>query len=252
MNNFSKLEKIALAARWIAESNHLVAFTGAGISTESGIPDFRGPDGVWTRRDKGLPPPKMEKSWDEIAPNRGHQVLVELQNMTLLKYLITQNTDNLHRRSGIKPELLSELHGNGTLLVCLSCDRKITYEDAKWDKMKFGPGYRTSSVRDGQPKCPFCQGRLISSVVNFGDPLPEIDYKTAYEHSKDADVYLIVGSSLVVYPAADLPVLAMKNKAKTILINKGETPLDSMIDIRIEDNIGEVLTAILEEVKKHH
>ncbi|MFW9924267.1 MAG: NAD-dependent deacetylase [Candidatus Thorarchaeota archaeon] len=251
MNKLDLTEKIALTAKWIAESKHLVAFTGAGISTESGIPDFRGPNGVWTRKDKGLPPPKMDKSWDEIAPNKGHQVLVELQKMKLLKFLITQNTDNLHRISGIKPEILSELHGNGTLMVCLSCDKKMTYEEAKWDKAKFGPGYRTSSLKVGQPKCSNCHGRLISSVVNFGDPMPEFDYKIAYEQSGMADVYLIIGSSLVVRPAADLPVLAMENKAKTILINKGETPLDNLVDIKIEENIGDVLTEILSKIKQH-
>ena len=115
-------EKIELAAEWIAKSKHFVAFTGAGISTQSGIPDFRGPDGVWTRRDKGLPPPKMKKAWSEIHPNEGHLVLLELQKMGLLKFLITQNTDNLHRQSGIYHDTISELHGNGTLMKCLSCD----------------------------------------------------------------------------------------------------------------------------------
>ena len=110
MTKLSLEEKLDLIAEWIANSKHLVAFTGAGISTESGIPDFRGPDGVWTRRDKGLPPPKMKKAWSEVGPNEGHMVLVELQNMGLLKFLITQNTDNLHRQSGIDPDKISELH----------------------------------------------------------------------------------------------------------------------------------------------
>ena len=115
-------EKINQIAKWIANSKHLVAFTGAGISTESGVPDFRGPDGVWTRRDKGLPPPKMEKEWSEVTPNRGHLALVELQNIGLLKFLISQNVDGLHLMSGIKPEILAELHGNSKLMVCLSCE----------------------------------------------------------------------------------------------------------------------------------
>jgi NAD-dependent SIR2 family protein deacetylase len=250
MNDEILNKKIEKTVKWIINSNHLVAFTGAGISTESGIPDFRGPNGVWTRRDKGLPPPKPTKPWTEIAPNKGHYALNDLYQMGLLKFVITQNTDNLHRQSGIKTEDLAELHGNGKLLICFSCEKKMTYQEARWDKSLLGPGYRTHPIQPNQPKCPYCQGRLMSSVVNFGDPLPEKDYKMAYEHSEDADVYLIVGSSLVVYPAADLPIIAKKNGAKLILINIGETPLDRQVDIKIEQKIGQVLTAIVTQVKE--
>ena len=243
-------EKLDKIAKWIVNSKHLVAFTGAGISTESGIPDFRGPDGVWTRRDKGLPPPKMKKAWSEVQPNIGHKALVELQKLGLLKFVITQNTDNLHRSSGIDSDKIAELHGNGTLVECTSCYKKFTYEEVNWDRSIFGPGYRTSTKHPNQPDCPNCFGRLISSVVNFGDPLLEYDYKLAYEHSEDADVFLIIGSSLVVFPAADLPVLAMKNKAKTILINKGETPLDNEVDIKIEEQIGDIMNEIMIRVRK--
>lgn len=249
MTKLSLEEKLDLIADWIVNSKHLVAFTGAGISTESGIPDFRGPDGVWTRRDKGLPPPKMKKAWSEVGPNEGHMVLVELQDMGLLKFLITQNTDNLHRQSGIHPEKISELHGNGTLMKCLSCDKRMTYEEAGWDKRIFGPGYRTHPTKENQPNCPHCEGRLISSVINFGDPMPESDFKIAYENSEISDVYLMIGSSLVVNPAADLPILAMENDAKTVLINIGETPLDDQVDIKIEEKIGGILVSILEKVK---
>ncbi|MCK5045454.1 MAG: hypothetical protein KAS22_02675 [Candidatus Heimdallarchaeota archaeon] len=250
-NELSLDEKIIQIAEWIANSKHLVAFTGAGISTESGIPDFRGPDGVWTRRDKGLPPPKMKKSWSEIQPNSGHLALVELQNMGLLKFLITQNVDGLHLISGIKADLLAELHGNSNFMVCLSCNKKMTYEEADWDKSRWGPGYRTSSVNEFQPTCPNCEGRIISSVVNFGDPLPEDDFLKSHEHSDQADVYLIIGSSLVVTPAADLPELARKNNAKTILINMGQTPYDELVNIKIEEKIGGVITKIVSQVKEN-
>jgi len=243
-------EKIEQIAKWIVGSKHLVAFTGAGISTASGIPDFRGPDGVWTRRDKGLPPPKMKKAWSQVEPNLAHMSLVELQNMGYLKFLITQNTDNLHRRSGIKPELLAELHGNGTLMVCRSCNEMMTYEEANWDKGVWGAGYLTASQKEGQPTCPSCQtGRLVSSVVNFGDSLPDKDFKESHEHSAKADVYLIIGSSLVVTPAADLPVMAQNNGAKMILLNRGETPLDNIMDVKIEENIADVLPKIIAKMK---
>src|SRR3712207_2809992 len=163
-------QNIETIAGWIAESEYLVAFTGAGISTDSGIPDFRGPDGVWTRRDAGLPPPSWKVAPGEVRPNASHLALAELQRLGKLKFLITQNTDNLHRRSGVRPELLAALHGNGQLMRCLSCDRLYTRQEVGWDTGRWGPGYRTRRPVPGQPACPACGGRLISSVGNLGDP----------------------------------------------------------------------------------
>src|SRR3712207_3103720 len=168
-------------ARWIAGSEHIVAFTGAGISTDSGIPDFRGPQGVWTRRDAGLPAPRWRVSPSQVKPNASHLSLVELQRLGKLQFLITQNTDNLHRRSGIYPELLAELHGNGTLMRCLGCDRLYTRQEVAWDTARLGPGYRTQQPIPGQPACDACGGQLISSVVNFGDPLPYRELALAEE-----------------------------------------------------------------------
>src|SRR5215207_3096605 len=126
MNGEQRLQRhVGKIARWILESEHLVAFTGAGISTDSGIPDFRGPEGVWTRRDAGLPAPRWRVRPDQVRPNASHLALAELQRLGKLKYLITQNTDDLHRRSGIDPDLLAELHGNGSLMRCLGCDRQF-------------------------------------------------------------------------------------------------------------------------------
>ncbi|MBD3189994.1 MAG: hypothetical protein GF308_05100 [Candidatus Heimdallarchaeota archaeon] len=251
MPNNSLEVKIHKIAQWIAHAKHLVAFTGAGISTESGLPDFRGPNGVWTRKEKGLPPPRSSVPWHQVQPNEAHLALVELQNMGLLKFLISQNVDNLHLKSGIKASKIAELHGNTTLMVCLSCKKKMTYEEVGWDKAIWGPGYRTSPVQKGQPKCPNCQGRIISSVVNFGDPLPDEDYRLAKEHAQKADVFLIIGSSLVVTPAANLPLYAIqKNEAKVILLNIGETPLDDQVDIKIEKKVGKLLTKIVEKVKQ--
>ncbi|KPV64033.1 MAG: NAD-dependent protein deacetylase [Candidatus Bathyarchaeota archaeon BA2] len=111
--------KINTLAQWMFEARYLVVFTGAGISTESGLPDFRGPNGIWTRMDKGLPPKSMP-AWDSVQPNKGHLAIVELQNLGKLKFLISQNVDNLHLKSGINPELLAELHGNIAKLRCES------------------------------------------------------------------------------------------------------------------------------------
>ncbi len=241
---------IETIARWIIESEHIVAFTGAGISTDSGIPDFRGPDGVWTRRDAGLPPPSWRVSPGQIKPNPSHFALVELQQLGKLQFLITQNTDNLHRESGINPENLAELHGNGKLVRCLNCDRQFTRQEVGWDASRFGPGYRTQTPVRGQPACPNCGGRLISSVVNFGDPMPHKELELASAHALSADLMFVLGSSLVVNPAASLVGLAIRGGARSVLVNQGETPYDEVVTLRLWTGIGEVIPPAVELVKR--
>ena len=243
-------QQIETIARWIIDCEHLVAFTGAGISTDSGIPDFRGPDGVWTRRDAGLAPPRWRVSPGQVKPNASHLALVELQQLGKLQFLITQNTDNLHRRSGIRPELLAELHGNGQLMRCLSCDQLRTKQEVGWDADQWGPGYRTQRPVRGQPSCTACGGRLISSVVNFGDPLPEKELMLAADHARRCDLMLVLGSSLVVNPAASLVGLALQEGARVVLINQGETPYDEVVTLRLWEGIGEVLPLAVEMVKR--
>ncbi len=241
---------IATIAQWILESEHLVGFTGAGISTDSGIPDFRGPDGVWTRRDAGLPTPRWRVSPDQVQPNASHLALAELQGLGKLQFLVTQNTDNLHRRSGVDPALLAELHGNGQLMRCLSCDRLYTREEVGWDTRRWGPAYRTQRPIAGQPTCPACGGRLISSVVNFGDPLPEKELALAGQHARRCDLMLVLGSSLVVEPAASLVGLALRSGARVVLVNQGETPYDDAVTLRVWTGIGEVIPPAVERVKR--
>ncbi|GAG81379.1 unnamed protein product, partial [marine sediment metagenome] len=137
--------RIKTLAQWMFEAKHLVVFTGAGISTESGLPDFRGPDGIWTRQAKGMPP--KASPFGSVEPNVGHMAIVELQKLGKLSFLISQNVDNLHLRSGICPDLLAELHGNVTKLRCTRCEAEV-------DKSA------------GLDRCP-CGGKLVSSVVNF-------------------------------------------------------------------------------------
>ena len=242
-------EKIDLAARWIAESESLVVFTGAGISTGSGLPDYRGPDGVWTRRDKGLPPPKSPP-WAQVKPNQNHYTILELMEMGILDYLISQNVDGLHAKSGIPFEKLAELHGNMYFMKCLSCNKKMLFEEAGWDKSEWGPGYRTHPVREGQPTCPHCDGRIISSIVNFGDPLPYDELQESMIRSQNSDVFFVIGSSLVVTPAANMPGIAKQNGAKLILLNKGDTPYDQVADIRFDNLIEDVLPPIMEKVRE--
>ncbi len=222
--------RIHTLAQWLYESRYPVLFTGAGISTESGLPDFRGPDGVWTRQDKGLPPKSMGRPWDSVDPNKGHMAIVELQKLGKLKFLISQNVDNLHLKSGIRPEILAELHGNITKLRCPRCGK-------------------TSDRSAGKTTCS-CGGTLGSSVVDFGQSLPERDLRLSFEHSKKSDLFVVAGSSLVVTPAADTPREALIAGAKLVIINQGETPFDPHAHLRFHEGIGEVLPRAVKRLKR--
>jgi NAD-dependent deacetylase len=251
MTDEQRLERhIETTALWIAESEHIVAFTGAGISTDSGIPDFRGPQGVWTRREAGLPAPRWRVPPGGVGPNASHMSLVELQHLGKLRFLITQNTDNLHRRSGIRPELLAELHGNGQLMRCLGCERTYTRQEVEWDTRRWGPGYRTQKPMFGQPVCAACGGRLISSVVNFGDPMPEAELTLSEEHARRCDLMLALGSSLMVQPAASLVRVALRAGARVVLVNEGKTPYDRAATLRVWRGIGEVIPPAVERAKR--
>jgi len=223
-------QRIQTLAQWMYESNYSVFFTGAGISTESGLPDFRGPDGVWTRRDKGLAPRTLNKPWDAVEPNSGHYAIVELQKLDKLKFLISQNVDNLHLKSGIRPTLLAELHGNMTKLRCTQCGKTVD---------------RT----EGVSKCS-CGGPLVSSVVDFGQSLPQRDLAFSFEHSRHCDLFVVVGSSLVVTPAAEMPAEALNAGAKLVIINAGETPFDKQAHLRFHENIDRVLPPAVKKLKK--
>lgn len=213
-------KRIETLAEWMLSAIHLVVFTGAGISTESGLADFRGPDGLWTRQARGLPAKPIDFAAAE--PNSGHLAIVELQRLGKLAFLISQNVDNLHLKSGIRPELIAELHGNITKLRCQSC------------------GFLMDNVGDVIP-CPICGGHMASSVVNFGQSLPQRDLEDAYAHSKRADLFLAVGSTLTVTPAADMPRVALRAGAHLVIINEGETPLDRAAHLGFGEKIGDVL-----------
>ncbi len=212
------------------DSQYLVVFTGAGISTESGLPDFRGPDGVWTRQDKGLSPKQMNKPWHSVEPNAGHLSLVELQKLGKLQFLISQNVDNLHLKSGIEPSRLAELHGNMTKLRCKQCER-------------------TFDNNTDLSAC-HCGGNFISSVVDFGQSLPQKDVELSFEHSLKSDLFIVAGSSLVVTPAADMPKEALRVDSKLVIINQGETPFDEYASMRFYDAIGMVLSKAVKRLKR--
>ena len=211
------------------EAKYLVVFTGAGISTESGLADFRGPDGMWTRREKGLP--VKPHDFSKAEPNTGHLAIYELQQLGKLSFLISQNVDNLHLKSGIRPELLAELHGNITKLRCNNCEFVMdNFDDLK--------------------ACPLCGGTLAPSVVDFGQSLPQKDLEDAYGHSQKADLFIVVGSSLVVYPAADMPAVALQSGAKLVIINSGETPLDTHVHLRFDEAIRDVMPPAIDMLRQ--
>lgn len=220
--------RINTLAHWMLESQHLVVFTGAGISTESGLPDFRGPDGVWTRRDKGL-----STEWPDLAtaePNLAHMAILELQELGKLSFLVSQNIDNLHLKSGIRPELLAELHGNVAKLRCQRCGSQV-------------------DTATGLKKCS-CGGKLVPSVVNFGQSLPEKDIEGSFHHAEQCDLLVVVGSSLVVTPAADVPIIAYEHGARLVIINQGETPLDDIAHLRFDERIGDVVPPAITRLKQ--
>ena len=222
-------KRLNTLAEWMFEARHLVVFTGAGISTESGLADFRGPDGLWTRQAKGLPTKSID--FASAEPNAGHLAIAELQRLGKLAFLISQNVDNLHLKSGIRPELIAELHGNITRLRCQNCE------------------FLMDNVGDQIP-CPICGGQMASSVVDFGQSLPQHDLEDAYGHSKRADLFLAVGSSLVVTPAAGMPRVALQAGARLVIINQGETPLDSAAHLRFEERISDVLPPAVARLKE--
>lgn len=221
-------QRISTLAHWMFEAKRLVVFTGAGISTESGLPDFRGPDGIWTRQAKGLP--MKPRDFSSAKPNAGHMAIVELQKLGKLAFLISQNVDNLHLRSGIRPDLLAELHGNVTKLRCSRCQAQVDRS----------AGLDTCS----------CGGKLVSSVVNFGQPLSQKELADSYSHSQNCDLFMVAGSSLVVYPAADMPRVALESGARLVIINQGETPFDRLAHLRFWEEAGKVLPPAVGRLKE--
>ena len=222
-------ERIEILARWMCEAERVVIFTGAGISTDSGLPDFRGPDGVWTREEKGLPPRNGKKDWSKSDPNISHTAIVDLQSMGKLHFLVSQNIDNLHLSSGIEFERLAELHGNVARSRCSRCEETYPKEDA--------------------PDTCECGGSLKSSVVGFGDQLPVKDIEMSFASARTCDLMIVLGSSLVVTPAATVPVLASDAGARLVIVNQGETPLDSFVDLRFEEGIADVFPPAVERLK---
>jgi NAD-dependent deacetylase len=249
-------EGIIQAANLILHAGNVVVFTGAGISTESGIPDFRSPGGIWTRFDpedftiqKFLSSPETrKKQWQillegglfvDAKPNRAHLAVAELEEIGKLDCIITQNVDNLHQKAGNSPEKIYELHGNMRWLKCMSCDERYPVSDVI-------EKFRAS---EEVPGCERCQGILKPDVVFFGELLPEWTLKNATAHASRCDLMIVIGSSLVVYPAAYMPEYAKEGGAKLAIINNTPTSFDDVADVVIRQSAGIAMERIMEKVK---
>lgn len=233
---------------WLMSARSAVAFTGAGVSTESGIPDFRSPGGVWAKSQPVLfddfvrdPEARLEywrqKSEShagmfEAKPNVTHRALARWEELGLVRGVITQNIDELHQRAGSRQVM--ELHGTAMKVGCLSC--KVRYDA--------DPLVREFIDSKVVPECPECGGLLKHATVSFGQVLPADVLQTAALWAQEADLFLTLGSSLVVYPAAGLPEIAKRRGAKLVIINRDPTPLDSSADLVIHAPLGEVMEAI--------
>jgi NAD-dependent deacetylase len=232
----------------IEGSRVIVPFTGAGLSTECGIPDFRSPGGIWTRmkpidfsdfiasrdaRDESWRRRfAMEAEFGGAAPGRGHRALASLYRAGKSPGVVTQNIDNLHQASGISPEHVVELHGNTTYALCLDCAER--YELA-WVRQRFeAEGGRA-------PPCPSCGGHVKTATVSFGQAMPEDAMRRAEAMTRASDLFLAIGSSLVVWPAAGFPLMAKRSGARLVIINRDPTDLDEAADLVIRYDIGAVL-----------
>jgi NAD-dependent deacetylase len=238
---------VAKLVRLIDEAERAVVFTGAGISTESGIPDFRSPGGIWTkmapidfddflaseaaRRETWRRRFAMEETFRAAEPNRGHRAVAKLVERGKVSAIITQNIDGLHQASGIPAKQIIELHGNTAYAACLDC-----YERYELDEI------RVAFERDGvAPRCRRCHGFVKTATISFGQAMPQAEMHRAELETRAADLFIVLGSSLVVYPAAGFPEFAKRNGAALVIINREPTGLDRVADLVLNQSIGETL-----------
>ena len=230
----------------------VVPFTGAGISTECGIPDFRSPGGIWTKmrpiefgdflasqemRDESWRRRlAMEEQFGGAKPGRGHRALANLYRMGKIPGVITQNIDNLHQASGIAPDDVVELHGNTTYATCLDCAKRY---ELLWVKERF------TASGGRSPDCAVCGGYVKTATVSFGQAMPEAAMRRAQALTDSCDLFLAIGSSLVVWPAAGFPVLAKRNGARLVIVNRDVTELDDIADLVVHDDIGGALAPFI-------
>lgn len=235
-------------ARLIAHARRVVVFTGAGISTESGIPDFRSPGGVWSKmkpiyfQDFVSSEEKRREAWERAfggragwvgrEPNAGHMGVARLVAQGKASSVITQNVDNLHQASGVPADRVIELHGNASYATCLECGERHELEDLKVLYQATGD----------LPACRDCSGIVKTATISFGQAMPQEPMARAEAETLACDLFLVLGSSLVVYPAAGFPIMAKRNGALLAIVNREPTELDPYADLVLHDEIGPVMT----------
>jgi NAD-dependent deacetylase len=232
----------------VQEAGVIVPFTGAGISTECGIPDFRSPGGLWTKNrpipfDEFLASQEarneswrrrfaMAEQFGDAQPGRGHRALASLYRAGKVPAVITQNIDNLHQASGFAPEHVVELHGNTTYGLCLDCAERY---ELSWVRQ------RMDAANGCAPDCPTCGGYIKTATISFGQAMPDAAMQRAQDLALSCDLFVAIGSSLVVWPAAGFPLIAKRNGAQLIIINREPTEFDDIADLVVRQDIGTVL-----------
>jgi NAD-dependent deacetylase len=238
----------ALAAL-LRQSRRAMVFTGAGISTESGIPDFRSPGGIWTKMmpidfaDYVADPAaraeswrrrfEMEETWNQVRPNDGHRAVAALVARGIVAHVITQNIDALHQAGGVPEEMMIEIHGNTTYAKCLACERRMEIADIR----------AHFDAHGAAPDCLGCGGIIKTATISFGQAMPEREMARAEAAAADCDLCLVAGSSLAVYPAASFPLKAKRNGARLVILNREATPQDPYADLVIHGEIGPILSS---------
>ncbi|WP_230532786.1 SIR2 family NAD-dependent protein deacylase [Microvirga roseola] len=242
---------IATLQEMIQEARVIAGFTGAGISTESGVPDFRSPDSPWmrnkpipfehflasaeARREAWRRKFTMDDLYRDAKPSQGHLGIASLITSGRMPAVITQNIDGLHQASGLAEDQVIELHGNGTYAKCLNCGRRHGLD---WVRSRF-------EASGEPPDCVACGGILKSATISFGQAMPETPMRQAQKLTAQCDLFLVLGSSLVVYPAAAFPAFAKENGARLVIVNREPTPLDEAADLVVHAEIGSVLSKFI-------
>jgi NAD-dependent deacetylase len=243
---------IARLGEMVHEASAIVPFTGAGISTECGIPDFRSPGGIWTKNrpipfDEFLASQEarneswrrrfaMQDQFGDARPGRGHRALASLYRAGKVPAVVTQNIDNLHQASGIALEHVVELHGNTTYALCLDCSERY---ELPWVRG------RMDAANGCAPDCPSCRGFIKTATISFGQAMPDAAMRRAQDLAQSCDLFLAIGSSLVVWPAAGFPLMAKRNGARLVIINREPTEFDDIADLVVHQDIGTVLAPLI-------
>lgn len=243
---------VARLRAMVSDATNVVPFTGAGISTECGIPDFRSPGGIWTKMapipfDDFIANREMrDESWrrrfamqDQFGgakPGRGHLALAALYKAGKVPGVVTQNIDNLHQASGISSDDVVELHGNTTYAICLDCAARYELD---WVRSRF------DDTGGRAPNCPDCDGFIKTATVSFGQAMPDAAMRQAQQLALGCDLFIAIGSSLVVWPAAGFPLMAKQNGASLVIINREATEFDDLADLVIRDDIGSALAPFI-------